>query len=221
MASVGTDRWVTRLIAAVRAEGVLLGIVHHEGPSGRLAVIIDGDAERSFITHRGVADALRPTDLKPGWFSGAACLHVLEHDRVAPVGPHLLRIEQLEQHDVVAVIGERLHGLAHRDGIAVQVRDHRHEAATDSSGFYPIAVLPDRVAAEQLAFVRQGYCPLLQHFLMSAPALACLDETLAEARRAGLPLALVLMPEGPAFRSWYAPGGWDQLREAISSLARS
>ena len=76
VASVGSDRWVTQVLAAVRAEGVLLGIARREGPSGRLAVVLDPDGERSFVTQRGIADALRPSDLKPSWLAGAACLHV-------------------------------------------------------------------------------------------------------------------------------------------------
>jgi sugar/nucleoside kinase (ribokinase family) len=74
--SVGTDPWVRRLVAAVRAEGVDAAVVRRPGPSGRLAVLIEKDGERSFVTQRGTADAMRPSDLRTGWFAGASVLHV-------------------------------------------------------------------------------------------------------------------------------------------------
>jgi sugar/nucleoside kinase (ribokinase family) len=81
--SVGTDRWVTSLLAAVRSEGVLLGVTRHDGASGRLAVLLEPDGERSFITERGAADALRPSDLRATWFTGADCLHVPAYSLLA------------------------------------------------------------------------------------------------------------------------------------------
>jgi sugar/nucleoside kinase (ribokinase family) len=81
--SVGTDRWVSSVLAAVRSEGVLLGVARHDGASGRLAVLLESDGERSFVTQRGAADALRPSDLRAGWFAGAACLHVPAYSLLA------------------------------------------------------------------------------------------------------------------------------------------
>jgi sugar/nucleoside kinase (ribokinase family) len=74
--SVGTDPWVRQLVAALRAEGVSTGIARHAGASGRLAVLLEKDGERSFVTQRGMADALRPSDLRAAWFTGASALHV-------------------------------------------------------------------------------------------------------------------------------------------------
>ena len=57
------------------------------GSTGKLAAIIDDDGERSFVTARGAADALRPADLDPAWLRGAAVLHVPAYSLFAePIG---------------------------------------------------------------------------------------------------------------------------------------
>ena len=47
-----------------------------------------------------------------------------------------------------------------------------------------------------------------------------LRELLASCRRAGVPTCLVLMPEGPQFRSWYAPGAWAKFQESMEQFCR-
>jgi sugar/nucleoside kinase (ribokinase family) len=83
LTSVGSDPWVRHLVAAVRAEGVRATVVRRAGPSGRLAVLLEKDGERSFVTQRGMADALRPSDLRGGWFAGASILHVPAYSLLA------------------------------------------------------------------------------------------------------------------------------------------
>jgi hypothetical protein len=39
-------------------------------------------------------------------------------------------------------------------------------------------------------------------------------------RREGIPTALVVMPEGPVFRSWYPPRTWALVREFLDDLGR-
>lgn len=73
---VGDDYWAARLLAALRADGVRVHAIRHRGPSGRLAAFVDEHGQRSFITQRGAADQIRPTDLGARWLAGAAALHV-------------------------------------------------------------------------------------------------------------------------------------------------
>jgi sugar/nucleoside kinase (ribokinase family) len=74
--SLGDDAWAGRLLASLRADGVRVHAARHAGPSGRLAAFIDERGERSFVTQRGAADALEPSDLRPSWLRGTDVLHV-------------------------------------------------------------------------------------------------------------------------------------------------
>ncbi|MFV2064838.1 MAG: carbohydrate kinase family protein [Chloroflexota bacterium] len=74
--SLGDDYWSGRLLASLRADGVRVHALREHGRSGRLAAIVDRRGERSFVTERGAADALRPADIKAGWLRGAAVFHV-------------------------------------------------------------------------------------------------------------------------------------------------
>jgi sugar/nucleoside kinase (ribokinase family) len=74
--SVGADGWVARLLASLRREAVRVHAVRVAGQSGRLAALVDLSGERSFVTQRAAADALRPDDLSAAWFRGASVLHL-------------------------------------------------------------------------------------------------------------------------------------------------
>lgn len=74
--SLGDDAWAGRLLASLRADGVEVHAVRSPGPSGRLAALIDDRGERSFVTERGAADALEPSDLRSSWLGAADVLHV-------------------------------------------------------------------------------------------------------------------------------------------------
>jgi sugar/nucleoside kinase (ribokinase family) len=74
--SVGRDGWGRRLVSALRADGVEVHPVAVRGATGRLVAIVDGRGERSFVTDRGAADALRPIDLRESWWRGAGVLHI-------------------------------------------------------------------------------------------------------------------------------------------------
>jgi sugar/nucleoside kinase (ribokinase family) len=74
--SLGDDPWAGRLLASLRADGVRVHAARYPGPSGRLAALIDDRGERSFVTERGAADALQPSDLRASWLRDAGVLHV-------------------------------------------------------------------------------------------------------------------------------------------------
>jgi hypothetical protein len=52
-------------------------------------------------------------------------------------------------------------------------------------------------------------------------ATGALRELLASCRESGVPTGLVLMPEGPAFRSWYAPpDSWPKFQDRMEQIGR-
>jgi hypothetical protein len=72
----------------------------------------------------------------------------------------------------------------------------------------------------KLPGVRRGIEHYMQGFQLGGPALEALRETLAFCRRQGIRTAMVVMPEGPAFRSWYPPQVWPQARACVEELGR-
>lgn len=74
--AVGDDRLGGRLIASLRADGVAVHAARVRGSSARLLVLVGASGERSFLTDRGVADALSVRALKPAWLRGVDALHV-------------------------------------------------------------------------------------------------------------------------------------------------
>jgi hypothetical protein len=72
---------------------------------------------------------------------------------------------------------------------------------------------PDEVREKALEGARRQYEPPLADFRLGGRGCQALRELLASCRAAGVPAALVALPEGPAFRSWYAPGAWPEVSE--------
>jgi hypothetical protein len=62
------------------------------------------------------------------------------------------------------------------------------------------------------------YGALLQHFRPGGPAAAALRDSLATCSQAGIPVALVLMPEATIFRAFYGPGSDERLLVFLSVL---
>lgn len=94
--SLGDDVWASRLLASLRKDGVVVHAARRPGPSGRLAALIDGRGERSFVTERGVADALDPSDIVPDWVHRAEVLHVPAYSLFAePIGTAAARAVEL------------------------------------------------------------------------------------------------------------------------------
>ncbi len=74
--AVGSDPLGKRLAKAMRVAGVTTHLVHVHGSTPRLAAFIAPNGERSFVTDRGVADALSASSLKASWFARADALHL-------------------------------------------------------------------------------------------------------------------------------------------------
>ena len=85
--SLGDDYWAGRLLASLRADGVKTHAVRRPGRSGRLAALVDERGERSFVTDRGVADAIAADDVRAAWLRDAHVLHVPAYSLFAePIG---------------------------------------------------------------------------------------------------------------------------------------
>jgi hypothetical protein len=67
---------------------------------------------------------------------------------------------------------------------------------------------------------RRDYTPFLADFHLGGRGCEALRELLASCRQAHVPAALVLMPEGPQFRSWYPPETWRQIQNWVELVCR-
>ncbi len=82
--AVGSDGLGGRMIEALRADGVVVRAVRVRGSTPRLLALIAANGERSFVTDRGVADALAPDALRTAWFARADVLHVPAYSLLRP-----------------------------------------------------------------------------------------------------------------------------------------
>lgn len=93
---LGDDFWAGRLLASLRSDDVRVHAVRRAGGSGRLAALVDGHGERSFVTQRGIADQLHPEDVRSSWLRGADVLHVPAYSLFSePIGSAALRAADL------------------------------------------------------------------------------------------------------------------------------
>jgi hypothetical protein len=92
------------------------------------------------------------------------------------------------------------------------------QEVNDSGDLAPLYRAEQRPRA--LAVAEREYQLYLNGFRLGGPAPRALEELLRTCRREGIPTALVLMPEGPAFRSWYRGQSWPQIREYLDGVSR-
>ncbi len=64
----------------------------------------------------------------------------------------------------------------------------------------------------------EQYAATLQNYHLGGRVAELFHEGLAEIHRAGVRVVLVILPEGPVFRSWYSPGGYEQVTRWLSEL---
>jgi hypothetical protein len=67
---------------------------------------------------------------------------------------------------------------------------------------------------------RGAYGKYLRRFELGGTCCRCLRELLICCRAEGVPAALLVLPEGPEFRSWYGPGADDQVWCWLHCLSR-
>ena len=67
---------------------------------------------------------------------------------------------------------------------------------------------------------RKAYLGFLTRFRLGGPECEALRELMASCRKEEIPAALVFMPEGPAFRSWYSADALQDIQEWVRQLGR-
>jgi hypothetical protein len=90
----------------------------------------------------------------------------------------------------------------------------------DSGSVEPPAYLASdtqRAAALQKACVE--YADYLSNFRLGGPPCQALRATLEVCRKEKIPVALVLMPEGTQFRSWYQAVDWERIEQFLVDLS--
>jgi hypothetical protein len=92
----------------------------------------------------------------------------------------------------------------------------------DESGSPPIDDAP--ITSEQrqrgTQHASDEYHARLSGFQLGGPQCQALRELLSFCRKDGVSVALVVMPEGPAFRSWYPPGSWETIKDWLTQISR-
>lgn len=77
IAAVGDDAVGRLLVERLAGWGVRVRVARVPSvATGRLAVIVDGEGERSFVGDRGAASRLAVRSVRAAWFDGAAAVHV-------------------------------------------------------------------------------------------------------------------------------------------------
>jgi hypothetical protein len=90
----------------------------------------------------------------------------------------------------------------------------------DAWGWTPTMVAdpsPEGVR-QAVELARRQYHGYLSSFRLSEPTCRAQRELLDICHREGIPVALVLMPEGSLFRSWYPPSTWKQIQSFLDEL---
>ena len=64
------------------------------------------------------------------------------------------------------------------------------------------------------------YQPRLAAFHLDELQCQAVCELLASCRKERVAVALVVMPEGPIFRSWYPPGTWEATKEWLRHISQ-
>lgn len=72
-----------------------------------------------------------------------------------------------------------------------------------------------------LDLARRSYEARLQEFRCGSLARQALDELLSLCQENHIAATLVLMPEGPKFRSWYSPAAWEDANRYAREIAES
>jgi ribokinase len=133
---VGQDAIAGRLLASVRAAGVVVHAVRAGGRTPRLLALIDEHGERSFVTDRSVADQLPPERLKTAWLARVDGVHIPAYSLLNGSLPQAARAAARAVHAAGGTVSVDL--ASHRPLLA-----HGREAALDAIR----AVEPDLVLA--------------------------------------------------------------------------
>jgi ribokinase len=103
--AVGRDPVGRALVSALRSDRVTVWASRAVGArTARIAVLVGGEGERSFVPDRGAADLLGPDDLRAAWFRGIDVLHLPVYSLLgSPLGEAGLRAIELARAEHAAV----------------------------------------------------------------------------------------------------------------------
>ena len=90
----------------------------------------------------------------------------------------------------------------------------------DESGWNPqfgMGQTPGQHEAK-IAHAYQEWAPRLTDFRLGGPACKAIQDLVGRCKRGGIPTAMVLMPEGKTFQSWYPRSAWPQVRRFLKQL---
>jgi hypothetical protein len=79
---------------------------------------------------------------------------------------------------------------------------------------------PEDKRAKSFEATRGEYIALMSRFMMGEKQVRAIREMLASCRKEGVPVMLLLMPEGPRFREWYPSPVWRSMEDLLGQLAR-
>ena len=85
---------------------------------------------------------------------------------------------------------------------------------------YPTLIVPDVERERLTEKAGESYRKQLANFAVGAMSDRALRDIAARCRREGIKLAFHVMPEGPAFASWYSPGVKDRFRTFAAKLSQ-
>jgi hypothetical protein len=90
----------------------------------------------------------------------------------------------------------------------------------DSRGWlaYPVEQVPDADRARLTAKAGESYRTQLANYAIGAMSDRALRDAVERCRKEGIRVAFFLMPEGPAFASWYPPGAEKRFRDYAATL---
>jgi len=93
----------------------------------------------------------------------------------------------------------------------------------DESGWIP----PDAVIQTSLEqkpqvmeHIRQAHGPTLQNFRLCPTTVRILEDTIEQCRRENIQPALVMMPEGPMYRSFYSADSWQRIDRFLHDFSQ-
>jgi hypothetical protein len=90
----------------------------------------------------------------------------------------------------------------------------------DSRGWlaYPVDQVPDADRERLTAKAGESYRLQLANYAIGAMSDRALRDAVERCRQEGIRVAFFLMPEGPAFSSWYSPGAEKRFRDYAATL---
>jgi hypothetical protein len=85
---------------------------------------------------------------------------------------------------------------------------------------YPVDSVPDDERERLTAAAGDSYRKQLTDYRIGAMSDRALRDVANRCLQEGIPVAFFLMPEGPAFASWYSPGAKERFRDYAQKLSR-